>query len=153
MSRSTRIGRHPIIVDAGPLIAIANAADRWHDICLEWLNTVNTQKLIVPAMVLAEVCYTIDARQGASTEAEFLRAFAESEQFTLWAPDRAALTRMALLVQQYHDWPLGGTDASVVAAAEHYTTPYVATVDRRHFRAIVPRHVECFTLHPEREPN
>lgn len=153
MPGNTQVGCHPIIVDAGPLIAIANATDRWHNVCMEWLGAVNTQPLIVPAMVLAEVCYTINARQGASTEAEFLRALGESEQFTLWAPDRAALTRMGLLVQQYHDWPLGGTDASVVAAAEHHRTPYVATVDRRHFRAIVPRHVKCFTLYPEREPH
>jgi hypothetical protein len=103
-------------------------------------------------MVLAEVCYTINAHQGPSIEAEFLRSLGESEQFVLCAPNGAALTRMALLVQKYGDWPLGGADASVVAAAEHYETPHVATVDRRHFRAIVPRHVECFTLHPEREP-
>jgi predicted nucleic acid-binding protein len=119
---------------------------------MEWIATVDTRQLIVPAMVLSEVCYTINERKGPSTEAEFLRSLGESEQFVMWAPDGAALTRMALLVQKYGDWPLGGADASVVVAAERFGTPHVATVDRRHFRAIVPRHVECFTLHPEREP-
>jgi hypothetical protein len=75
-----------------------------------------------------------------------------TEQFELHMPDRDELTRMALLVQKYGDWPLGAVDASVVAAAEYYGTPYVATVDRRHFRAIAPRHVDCFTLHPDAEP-
>lgn len=84
-------------------------------------------------------------------EAAFLRTLAEGEQFEMFARDRASLTRMVDLVEKYGDWPLGGTDASVVAAAEHCQTPHVATVDRRHFGAIVPRHVSCLTLHPPTE--
>lgn len=56
---------------------------------------------------------------------------------------------MADLVEQYSDFPLGGTDASVIAIAERLGVRKVATLDRRHFGAIQPRHVEAFTLFPE----
>lgn len=38
---------------------------------------------------------------------------------------------MAVLVRQYADLKLGGTDAAVIATAERLGTTRVATVDRR----------------------
>jgi predicted nucleic acid-binding protein len=46
------------------------------------------------------------------------------------------------------DLPLGGTDASVVAAAERLGFEEVATLDHRHFTVVRPSHVEAFTLLP-----
>jgi uncharacterized protein len=57
--------------------------------------------------------------------------------------------RMAELVELYADWPLGGTDASVIAIAERLGVTKVATLGRRHFGPIQPNHVEGFTLLPE----
>ncbi|HKX15553.1 MAG TPA: hypothetical protein VJN19_10200 [Propionibacteriaceae bacterium] len=57
--------------------------------------------------------------------------------------------RMAELVELYDDWPLGGTDASLIAIAERLRVTKVATLDRRHFGPIQPRHVKAFTLLPE----
>jgi len=45
---------------------------------------------------------------------------------------------------------LGTTDASVIALAERLEITEIATLDRRHFTAVRPRHVEAFTLLPER---
>ncbi|HEX3854646.1 MAG TPA: hypothetical protein VHW01_26965 [Polyangiaceae bacterium] len=53
---------------------------------------------------------------------------------------------MAELVGQYADFPLGGTDASVIALAERLEAPVAVTLDRRHFAAVVPRHRESFEL-------
>ena len=57
---------------------------------------------------------------------------------------------MAELVLQYDDFPLGTTDASVIAVAERLGVSEVATLDRRHFSAVRPSHVDHFTLLPER---
>jgi predicted nucleic acid-binding protein len=57
--------------------------------------------------------------------------------------------RMADLVERYADWPLGVTDASVIAIAERLGVTKVATLDRRHFGPIQPRHSEAFTVLPE----
>lgn len=57
--------------------------------------------------------------------------------------------RMAELVELYDDWPLGGTDASLIAIAERLKLAKVATLDRRHFGPIQARDVKAFTLFPE----
>lgn len=58
--------------------------------------------------------------------------------------------RMAELAHQYADMPLGTTDASVVALSERLGVTEVATLDRRHFTAVRPRHTTALTLLPER---
>lgn len=55
---------------------------------------------------------------------------------------------MAELAERYADLGLGGTDASVVAIAERLGIDKIATLDRRHFSVVRPRHVEAFTLLP-----
>ena len=44
--------------------------------------------------------------------------------------------------------PLGGTDASVIALAERHGATRVATLDKRHFAVVRPRHAAAFTLLP-----
>jgi predicted nucleic acid-binding protein len=51
-------------------------------------------------------------------------------------------------VRRYADFPLGFVDAVVVATAERLGLSEVATIDRRHFTAVRPAHVEAFTLLP-----
>jgi uncharacterized protein len=56
--------------------------------------------------------------------------------------------RIAELVEQYADFPLGGTDASVIALAERLDTATIITLDHRHFAAVAPRHTKAFELLP-----
>lgn len=55
---------------------------------------------------------------------------------------------MTELVAQDADLPLGTTDASVVAIAERLVVTEIATLGRRHFSVVRPRHVSAFTLLP-----
>jgi hypothetical protein len=55
---------------------------------------------------------------------------------------------MAELVRTYADFPLGETDASVIAIAERLDLTRVATIDYRHLRAVRPRHCDAFELLP-----
>ena len=59
------------------------------------------------------------------------------------------VARVAELVAQYDDLPLGTTDASVIALAERLGVDEIATLDQRHFRVVRPRHVDALTLLPE----
>jgi uncharacterized protein len=63
-------------------------------------------------------------------------------------PSGEDLVRMAQLVEQYSGFPLGGTDASIVALAERLDAPIVITLDRRHFAAVRPAHRDAFELLP-----
>jgi predicted nucleic acid-binding protein len=56
--------------------------------------------------------------------------------------------RIADLIEQYADLPLGGTDASLVVIAERLGVDTVATLDHRHFRVVRPKHTAAFTLLP-----
>lgn len=103
--------------------------------------------LLVPDLVITEVVYLLATRLGWQPEVRFLGDLASGD-FTLEPVHPADLLRMAELVAQYHDLPLGSVDASVIAAAERRRITDVATIDRRHFSVVRPRHTEAFQLLP-----
>ena len=103
--------------------------------------------LLVPDLVITEVVYLLATRLGWQPEVRFLGDLASGD-FTLEPVHPADLLRMAELVAQYHDLPLGSVDASVIAAAERRRITDVATLDRRHFSVVRPGHTEAFQLLP-----
>jgi uncharacterized protein len=56
---------------------------------------------------------------------------------------------MAELVETYASLRLGGVDASVIAVAERLNVATIATLNRRDFTVVRPRHVQALTLLPE----
>jgi len=132
------------VCDSGPLFALANARDPDHQRVAAFVrNTRYT--LVVPVLCVGEVAFLVARNFGPEAEALFIEACRSLE---LVQPSEAALGRMAELVRAYGDFPLGAVDASVVALAEELGTPFVVTLDQRHFRAVRPCHVESFTLLP-----
>ncbi|WP_153338721.1 type II toxin-antitoxin system VapC family toxin [Nocardia aurantia] len=134
------------MVDAGPLYAYVDADDAHHRACLDLLQN-HRGPLVVPTLVITEAAYLIGTRLGAEAEVRFLGDFAEG-LFEVESVHPADWLRIAQLVARYRDWPLGTADASVVAAAERLNITRVATVDRRHFSAVRPKHVDAFELLP-----
>jgi uncharacterized protein len=102
-------------------------------------------ELVIPALVVAEVTYLVGSRLGPKPEATFLRGLAQIE---IESPSPDDWERIAELVDEYADLPLGGTDASVVALAERLDAGVVITLDRRHFPVVRPRHRETLELLP-----
>lgn len=103
--------------------------------------------LLVPATVFTEVCLLPERRRGTRAELAFL-GDVRSGLFTLLDTASADLDRIAELVDRYRDLPLGTVDASVVALTERPNLPAVATLDRRHFSVVRPRHVGTLALLP-----
>ena len=132
------------IVDAGPLFAAADEDGASHEPCLQTLSRPDL-RLVVPALVVAEASYFIAKRLGAGAEASFLAAMGGVD---VEGPDPSDFLRMAELVESYSDFPLGGTDASVIALAERLDAPVIVTLERRHFAAVAPRHRSSFELLP-----
>jgi predicted nucleic acid-binding protein len=102
-------------------------------------------QFVVPALVVTEASYLVGRRLGAEVEARFLRGLCEID---VEAPEPEDWARIAELVEQYADFPLGGTDASVVTLAERLDAEIVVTLDHRHFAAVRPRHRPAFELLP-----
>lgn len=136
-----------ILVDTGPLVAAGNRRDAYHARCVQALATAQPPRL-VPATVVAETGYLLERDAGADVEAEFLRLF-HSGYLRLVDLTADDLGRCAELVQQYADFPLGTTDATIIAVAERLKISTIASLDTRHFHAVQPRHVQAFTLIPE----
>lgn len=132
------------IVDTGPLVAAANRADPRHEACVEVLQTPE-YALIIPALCVAEAAFLLQNRKGPKVESLFLRGL---EAFDVQAPFGGEWVRIAELVEDYADFPLGGTDASVIATAERFDTDILITLDRRHFEVVKPKHCGRFRLLP-----
>jgi len=135
-----------IVVDSGVLIAAADVDDNHHQSCAR-LIAERGSEFLVPATVVVEVCWMLGRHVSATLEADLLDAIAEGE-LQLEVLERIDYARTSELVTTYADLPLGMVDASVVAIAERLDVREVATIDRRHFSVVRPRHVDAFTLLP-----
>ena len=97
--------------------------------------------------MVTEVAYLLGTRLGHGAEVRFLGDFAAGNLI----PEHVAAEdwlRIAELVQIYRDLPLGSVDSSVIAAAERLSINDVATLDRRHFTVVLPKHVTALNLLP-----
>jgi uncharacterized protein len=108
---------------------------------------VSTEDLITTELVVAETGWLIDRQFGPVAEAAFYRSVARGE-LTVERLGLADWERVAELTQTYADNDLGGVDSSLVAVAERLRIETIPTLDRRHFGAVRPKHLEGFTIVP-----
>jgi uncharacterized protein len=138
------------LIDSGPLVAAANRKDHDHELSLRLFRELDGP-LLIPATVLIEACWVIGDRVGPHAHAAFLTAVAaelERDRYILVDLLASDLTRMAELVAQYSALRLDPTDASVIAIAERLDIEQVATLDRRDFSVVRPRHAGAFKILP-----
>ena len=136
-----------LLVDTGPLLAVADRSDAHHEACRQLLEA-EPGPLVTSGMVIAEAAYLICRQLGPRAEAQLYQALAASELVVehLAGPD---WSRVHQLVSEYTSLPLGGTDASLVALAERLGLTRIATLDRRHFTVVRPRHCDALDLLPQ----
>jgi predicted nucleic acid-binding protein len=134
----------PQIVDTGILFALADRSDAWHARARAYVQS-SPDVLLAPVTILTEVAYLLRHRIGPEAELALATSLADGELAVenLGAKD---WTRARDLMRTYA-W-LGFVDATVVAIAERLKVRTLATTDRRHFGAVRPAHVKCFTLVP-----
>jgi uncharacterized protein len=135
-----------IVVDTGVLLAAVSSTDRHHRESAELL-VEHAGSLVTPAMVIAETAWMIESIVGPTAEAAFVASAANGE---LGVQDLEAddYRRCAELIEHYADLGLGLVDASVVAVAERLGVTVLATLNRRDFTVVRPRHCEAFELLP-----
>ncbi|MFQ5948205.1 MAG: type II toxin-antitoxin system VapC family toxin [Acidimicrobiia bacterium] len=133
-------------MDAGPLYAYVDADDRHHQASLTLLQT-HPGPLVVPTLVITEVVYLLGTRLGTDAEVRFLGDLAGGD-FAVESVAASDWLRIAELVAQYRNLPLGTVDASVVTVCERLGITELATFDRRHFSIVRPEHVDLLDLIP-----
>ena len=134
-----------LILDTGPLVALVDRSDPDHDCCRELINAA-TEVRILPVSTLVEIEYQLRPWHGGFVG---LMRDVDAGNLEVHLPDPAELARATALVEEYADLPLGLVDATVMACVERLREPKLATLDRRHFSVVRPKHIAHLQLLPE----
>ncbi len=135
-----------VLVDTGPLYAMADQDDGWHDRVRAFLDTARIQ-LIVPVTVLPEAAYLISTHLGAAAELSFVRAVGRDE-LRVESLKKGDVDRTVEVMDTDLDAHLGFVDASLVAIAERLKIRELLTTDRKHFSLVRPLQWPALTLLP-----
>jgi uncharacterized protein len=135
-----------LVLDTGPIVAALNAQDPDHKRCATLL--AGTDDLLIPSPVLVEVDYWLVKLGGVEVWKNFVADIVRGA-YRVTHPADADLARAAELEADYHDLDLGLVDASTIALCERLGETKVATLDRRHFSVVRPRHCSHLALLPD----
>jgi uncharacterized protein len=134
------------ILDTSFLFALTDLSDLNHDKVLSVAQTIN-EPLVLPTVVLPEVCYLIASRLGHRVMRQFLSNLADNNiQLESLTPDD--LKRVNEILEQYADSQLDFVDAAIVTIAERSNITRILTLDRRDFSLFRPKHCSYFELLP-----
>ena len=116
-----------VLVDAGPLIAMADRSDKHHRRVTTFVRRFKG-RLITTWPVLAETCHFLPER----TQIELLR-WADAGGLHVIDLHEPALRMLADWKEKYIDLPMDLADASLVWAAQHTNVLDILTIDLRDF--------------------
>ena len=135
-----------LVVDAGPLFAALDVTDRHHAACLSMIHSADEQ-LVIPSPALVEVAYWVEQELHTGVLVTLLDDIAR-DVYRVENLHAADYARVRDLCQQYADARVGFVDAAVLAVVERLEERKLATLDRRHFGLMRPRHIEALELLP-----
>lgn len=136
-----------LILDTGPILALLDAGDPDHARCVSMVDDLG-EDLSVPGPVLVEVDYWALKLLGQAAWETFVEDLVDGA-YRLLDLELADLQRAVELERTYAELDLGLVDASVVALSERFNEPKVATLDRRDFSVVRPRHCATLELLPD----
>lgn len=135
-----------LILDTGPLYASLDRSDQDHAACRALIEAAE-EPLVIPAPVLVEVDYWIHQRLNPGALVALLSDI-EAGAYVVVDLETSDYARVRELCDRYADADVGFVDAAVLAVVERLGEPKLATLDRRHFGLLRPRHRESLDLLP-----
>ena len=136
-----------LVLDTGPILALLDAGDPDHGRCVSMVDEIG-EDLLVPGPVLVEVDYWAIKLLGLGAWEIFLEDLSRGA-YRLIQPDEHDLVRAGELERRYEELDLGLVDACVIALCERLGETKVATLDRRDFSVVQPRHCERLRVLPD----
>ena len=134
-----------IIIDTGPIVALFDKGDHYHNICKDTLKHI-CEPIITTLPVLTEVMYLLNF---SSLAQELCLDFIESGGIDIHSENSNLFPRIHQLMKQYADLPIDFADASLIALAEERKITTIFTLDHKDFRIYKPKHLKAFNLIPE----
>lgn len=136
-----------LVLDTGPLYAALDRRDADHLACRRLIEQAD-EPLVIPAPVLVEVDYWVRKHLGSGALVALLDDIdAGAYQIADLLPHD--YRRVREVCDRYAAVDIGFVDAAVLAVVERLGERKVATLDRRHFGLLRPRHVDALVLLPE----
>jgi len=116
---------NPVLLDAGPIIAMLNSSDRQHRRCADLVYSIEGE-LVTCEPVIVEASYLLRHVHGARRD--ILTNISRGEfQIPLRLTDRC--TEVGRLLQKYADVPMDLADACLVDMATVLNTGRILTLD------------------------
>lgn len=127
-----------VLLDTGPLVAVCNARDIFHQWACEQLKQMEAPLFTCEA-VIAEACFLLGKKQNAVLE--LMQTGLIQTGFSL----ESELPAVLRLVKKYSDVPMSLADACLVRMSELHENSRVFTLDqdflmyRKSGRQVIPR--------------
>lgn len=135
-----------LVLDTGPLLASLDADDIHHRACSELIRAARETR-VIPSPVLPELDHFCRTQLGPDAFTAVLRDI-RAGSYELEDLREDDYVRVEEIVTTYRDLDVGFVDAAVLAIVERLGESKLATLDRRHFAAMRPRHCEALELLP-----
>jgi predicted nucleic acid-binding protein len=139
-----RPARKDVVLDTGPLVALLDRRDQWHQRCaVVWPDLA--PRCVTTEAVVTEATHLV-ARGGGppSVVLELLLA----GEVPIVGLEAEGHRRAARMMRQYESVPMDYADATLVVAAVWLRTDQVFTLDRRGFRTYRSAGDRPFSLLP-----
>lgn len=117
------------LVDSGPLLALFNRADHWHERSRLWLKLHPSVQLHTTWPVLTEVCALLARRIHNQAALDFLK-WVQRGGVQVSQPTEASLGLVLAICERFASLPLDLADASIAEAAQRLNIRHVVSVDK-----------------------
>jgi len=118
-----------IIVDAGPLIALFDKDDKYHNSVIKFLKTFDGQ-LITSWPAITEVTHLLSF--NVNVQIDFLE-WLKREAVTIVNLENIHLERIIQLSKKYSDVPMDLADSSLIVIAELTNITEIITIDSDYY--------------------
>ena len=137
-----------LVIDTGPLFAIYDSKDRYHNLVRQYLEEMRPSISLSP-YVLAELDYLVQTRLGTKVELSMLSDISGGS-FVLEPFDANDLSSCIKIIEKMNNHEIGLADASVVHLAQRNDTNTIMTLDFKHFSPMRNLKNKPFKLVPDK---
>jgi predicted nucleic acid-binding protein len=115
-----------ILVDSGPLIALFDASDKYHNEAIHFIKN-NKYPLVTTIASITETLHLLDFNRNA--QIDFLE-WVYKGAVEIHNIENNAFQRLKELTEKYRDLPMDFADSCLVYLAEQLKLNTIATIDR-----------------------
>jgi predicted nucleic acid-binding protein len=115
-----------ILIDSGPLIALFDASDKYHDKAVNFVRT-NKYPLVTTIASITETLHLLDFNRNA--QIDFLE-WIHKGAVEIQNIENSDFGRLKELTVKYRDLPMDFADSCLVYLAEKLSLNTIATIDR-----------------------